>query len=149
MRKLILLAVVGLSSIFTSCVTWVKTEKREEITHGLNGAIIETKRPSVVCVDLNARRASLTTEYFIRPPSGPFPENTKVIEKCSPGTRGKIIRFIQERDASQHTWYHVEFEINDPRLSRAYRIIRMLGLREDVEKHAPWNPERGDFRIVR
>lgn len=131
-----------------SCVTWVREEKSDKITQGMVGAIIETKQSSNICYSNNPKRFHFDTNYFIVPSKQKnLPEKTYVIERIPSGTRGRVIRFIKERDASQHIWNYVEFEMDDPRLKQKYRIVRMMGLRGDTEG-APWS-KGGDFRVVR
>ena len=131
-----------------SCVTWVREEKNDKITQGMVGAIIETKEASKICYSNNPRQFDFDTNYFIiSAKQEQLPEKTYSIERCPAGTRGRVIRFIKERDASQHIWNYVEFEMDDPRLKQKYRIIRMMGLRGDG-KGTPWE-KGGDFRVVR
>lgn len=131
-----------------SCVTWVREETNKKITQGMVGAIIETKEAARVCTKSNVKVDELTTGYGIIPNSQKnLAENTYVIENCPAGTRGRVIKFIKERDAGQHIWNYVEFEMDDPRLKQKYRIIRMMGLRGNG-KGTPWD-KGGDFRVVK
>lgn len=147
--KLIQLVLISCVSInVCSCVTWVREEKNDKITQGMVGAIIETKQASRICTKRDIKIDELTTGYGIIPNyQRNLAENTYVVERCPSGTRGRVIRFIKERDASQHIWNYVEFEMDDPRLKQKYRIIRMMGLRGN-KPNMPWGPDR-DFRIVR
>lgn len=133
----------------SSCVTWVRDDFSEEITQGMVGAIIETKQSSNICYNNSPKRSKFSTGYFIFSPSldGAYmSDNTYILESCPPGTRARVIRFIKERDASQHIWSYVEFEMDDPRLKQKYRIVRMIGLRGDTDS-TPWDAG-GDFRVV-
>jgi hypothetical protein len=133
-----------------SCITWVREEKNGQISQGMVGAVIETKYAAVICRETNAVNDDISSEYFIFAPSiqgANMPENTYIVEHCPAGTRGRVIRFIKERDASQHIWNYVEFEMDDPRLKQKYRIIRMMGLRGN-KPNMPWGSDR-DFRVVR
>lgn len=140
--------ILGAVLLLVSCVTWVREERNEKVTHGLTGAIMEIRQTSVICLNTQSRLTKFSTGYLILPLDGnSIPENRRIIEKCPPGTRGRIVRFFKERDAGQFIWDYVEFEMDDPRLKKKYRIVRMIGLQGD-DRYAPWNPNDGDFRII-
>lgn len=145
MRIIILLSVAA--NLF-SCVTWVRQDTSDQITQGMVGGIIETKNSSKICYSNNPKRFESDSDFFIVPSTQQnLPNNTYLLEKCPSGTRGRVIRFIKERDSSQHIWSYVEFEMDDPRLRQKYRILRMIGLRGEADG-TPWGKE-GDFRVVR
>jgi uncharacterized Fe-S cluster protein YjdI len=148
MKLIQLVCILCVSISVCSCVTWVREEKNDKITQGMVGAIIETKQASRICTKSDIKIDELTPGYGIIPDyQKNLAENTYVIERCPAGTRGRVIRFIKERDASQHIWNYVEFEMDDPRLKQKYRIIRMMGLRGNG-RGTPWE-KGGDFRVVR
>lgn len=148
MKIIKILIIISTCVYSCSCVTWVREETNDKITKGMVGAIIETKEDSKICYSNNPRRFNFDTNYFIVSANQKnLPENCYIIEQCPSGTRGRVVKFFKERDASQHIWNYVEFEMNDPTLKQNYRIIRMAGLRGNSEGW-PWSVG-GDFRIVR
>jgi hypothetical protein len=147
MKNIQIILIFLLAIYSCSCVTWVREETDDKITQGMVGAIIETKQASRICISPSSELTQLCTGYFVFPYKfNNLPEDTYVAEDCPSGTRGRVIRFIKERDASQHIWNYVEFEMDDPRLKQKYRIIRMTGLR-GKDQNLPWHESR-DFRVV-
>lgn len=147
MKAFRIIAFTWIISNLSSCVTWIRDDVSEQITKGMVGGIIETKESSKICYSKNPLRLDADTNYFIVSASQKvLPENSYLLEKCPAGTRGRVLRFMKERDASQHIWNYVEIEMDDPRLKQKYRIIRMIGLRGDVQR-TPWD-KGGGFRVV-
>lgn len=140
--------IIALLLTLSSCVTWVQTETRAEVTGNLIGRHFVTEKNAMIQMSAREHPDKISGRYCITPTDARYRnENFIVLEECPPGTRGRIVRFLLERDAGQSLWDYVELEMDDPHLKQRYRIVRILGLHD---KNRPYTIEDidEDFRLV-